>query len=118
MAKKSVGKTVAKKTPARKPAAKKTAVKKAVRKTAPKKTVRKLSKRAIALNELQQIKGIGEKFAVVLYNNRIKSAEDIAKMLKADIERLSVKLKIGGRIRRENWVAQAKKLVRANKKSK
>ena len=71
-----------------------------------------------AIAELCQIKGIGPKFAEILYGNGVKSQQAIAKWLKADIERLSAKLKTGNRIRRENWVGQAKKLVRAKARGK
>jgi predicted flap endonuclease-1-like 5' DNA nuclease len=127
-AKKTVAKKVSAKKPAvRKPTAKKAAPKKAVAKktvakkvSARKPAVRKprVTAKSAAIAELQQIKGIGAKFAEVLYNNGMKSLEMMSKMLKTDIERLSAKLKIGQRIGRENWVGQARKLVRANSKRK
>ena len=117
-------KTVARKTTAKKAAPKKVVRKATVKKAAPKKVVRKatakktvrLSVKAAALLDLCQIKGIGPKYAEALYNNRVKSVAMVAKLTKKDIERLSAKLKIGSRMSRENWVAQAKKLAKASKK--
>ena len=119
--KKAVAKKIIRKAPAKKAVAKKIVRKAPVRKAASKKLLARKPRttaKAAAVTKLCQIKGIGAKMAEVLYNNGVKSQLTMSKMLKADIDRLSAKLKIGNRISRENWVGQAKKLVRASSKRK
>jgi predicted flap endonuclease-1-like 5' DNA nuclease len=60
--------------------------------------------------DLTQIKGIGPKMAEKLYEQGIKNFNQLAEMNKKFAEQLDETLKAQGRILREDWIGQAKKL--------
>jgi class III poly(R)-hydroxyalkanoic acid synthase PhaE subunit len=60
--------------------------------------------------DLTQIKGIGPKMAEKLYEHGIKNFTQLAAMNKQFAEQLDETLKARGRILREDWIGQAKKL--------
>lgn len=87
--------------------------KKVSRKRVAKKTVSKKvqKKKVIAKDDLTKIKGIGPKIKTLLYKNGITRFSQIAAFKKADIKDISDKLgKFGGRIERDEWIQQAKKI--------
>jgi class III poly(R)-hydroxyalkanoic acid synthase PhaE subunit len=61
-------------------------------------------------DDLTEIKGVGPKMAEKLYEQGIKSFNQIAKMNKKFAEQLDETLKAQGRILRDDWIGQAKKL--------
>ncbi|MEM8685789.1 MAG: ATP-binding cassette domain-containing protein [Pseudomonadota bacterium] len=95
----SAGRTAAAKKPAasKKPAARKAPAKKA------------------APDDLQQISGVGPKIAGQLKTMGITTFDQIASWKKAEMESFNEQLKFKGRIEREQWVPQAKKLAKAKK---
>lgn len=60
--------------------------------------------------DLTQIKGVGPKMAEKLYEQGIKNFSQLATMNKAFAEQLDEALKAQGRILRDDWIGQAKKL--------
>ena len=62
-------------------------------------------------DDLTQIKGIGAKRARLLNDHGIHRFAQIAAWTKADIDRLDKALELGGRVKRDGWVAQARKLA-------
>ena len=62
-------------------------------------------------DDLTEIKGIGPKMAEKLYEEGIKNFSQLAKMNKKFAEQLDEALKAQGRILREDWIGQAKKLL-------
>jgi class III poly(R)-hydroxyalkanoic acid synthase PhaE subunit len=60
--------------------------------------------------DLTQIKGIGPKMAEKLYEQGIRNFTQLADMNKKFAEQLDETLKAQGRILREDWIGQAKKL--------
>ncbi len=116
-----------------KAAPKKTETKKAETKAAPKKTETKAApakakgpkaeakapaKKAASAktdkvsDDLTKLTGVGPAFAKKLHAAGIISFEQIAGWKKADIEKYDEELTLGGRIERDDWVAQAKKLAK------
>lgn len=70
--------------------------------------------RARQRDDLKQIAGIGPALEKKLNAEGIVSFGQVAALKKADIERLEqTVIRFAGRITRENWVGQAKKLARA-----
>ena len=62
-------------------------------------------------DDLRRIKGIGPKLVTLLVDNGVTRFADIASWTDADIDRIDAKLgRFKGRIRRDNWVEQAKLL--------
>ena len=61
-------------------------------------------------DDLTEIKGVGPKMAEKLYEQGISSFTQIAKMNKKFAEQLDETLKAQGRILRDDWIGQAKKL--------
>jgi len=63
-------------------------------------------------NELARIKGLGPKLQALLPTLGVTSLAQIAAWTEADIDRIDAQLgTFAGRIRRDNWVAQAKFLA-------
>ena len=67
-------------------------------------------------DDLKKIKGIGIKIENLLNSLGIYTYEQIASWNKKDIEKIDSYLKFPGRIERDQWILQAKKLL--EKKSK
>ncbi len=67
---------------------------------------------AAAAEELAQIKGVGPKLRAQLAAMGITSIAQIAAWTEADIDRIDAQLgRFSGRIRRDNWVEQARLLL-------
>lgn len=64
-------------------------------------------------DDLTMIKGIGPKLKNTLYDLGITSFDEIAAWKAADINRVEEGFKLKGRIKRDEWVKQAKKLKSA-----
>lgn len=62
-------------------------------------------------DDLTEIKGIGPKMAEKLYEQGIKNFAQLAKMNKSFAEQLDDSLKAQGRVLRDDWIGQAKKLL-------
>ncbi len=96
--------------PAAKPAkaeakpAKKAAAKPAAKKATPKATS--------GADDLKQLSGVGPALEKKLNENGVTTFAQIAGWSKADIDDMDGKLSFKGRIEREGWVAQAKKLAK------
>ncbi len=67
-------------------------------------------KAAAKADDLKRISGIGPKLEQVLNGRGIKRFADIAAWSDADIDRIDAELGFDGRIRRDDWVGQAKAL--------
>jgi predicted flap endonuclease-1-like 5' DNA nuclease len=83
--------------PAKKAAAKPAAAKKAA---------------ATGADDLKQLSGVGPALEKKLNENGVTTFAQIAGWSKADIDDMDGKLSFKGRIEREGWVAQAKKLAK------
>ena len=111
----TAAKTAASKAPAKKAAAKKAAPKKvaAKAKAAPKKAP---AKKAVAKSkggdDLKKLSGVGPALEKKLLAAGVTSYAQIAGWKKADIEEFDEKLNFKGRIEREEWVKQAKALLK------
>lgn len=68
-------------------------------------------KAAVKADDLKRISGVGPKLEQVLNGRGIQRFADIAAWSDADIERIDVELGFDGRIRRDDWVSQAKALL-------
>ena len=68
-------------------------------------------KAAEKADDLKRISGVGPKLEQVLNGRGIKRFADIAVWSDADIERIDGELGFEGRIRRDDWVGQAKALL-------
>lgn len=68
-------------------------------------------KAAEKTDDLKRISGIGPKLEQVLNGRGIKRYVDIAAWSDADIERIDAELGFDGRIRRDDWIGQAKALL-------
>lgn len=64
-----------------------------------------------AMDDLQQIKGIGPKIAGILQELGIQRFEQIATWTPDTVEWVNERLKFKGRIEREEWISQARALV-------
>ena len=62
-------------------------------------------------DDLTEIKGVGPKMAEKLYEEGITNFSQLAKMNKKFAEQLDEALKAQGRILRDDWIGQAKKLL-------
>ena len=105
------------KKPARKAAPKKAAPTRAKAKPAPAKPVKKDAspprmKKPAKPDDLKRISGVGPKLEGVLNGLGIYKFEQISIWKKAEREWVDGYLKFKGRIDRDNWVAQAKKLAK------
>lgn len=67
-------------------------------------------KAALKPEDLKRISGIGPKLEQVLNGRGIQRYADIAAWSDADVERVDAELGFDGRIRRDDWVGQAKAL--------
>lgn len=68
-------------------------------------------------DDLTLIDGIGATLQAKLNKLGITSFKQIAELTEQDIERINEQLAFKGRIEREGWVAQARKLVEAGSRS-
>ncbi|WP_305778775.1 5' DNA nuclease [Neorhizobium sp. T25_13] len=106
--------------PVRKPAAKavpakaapKAAPKVSSRQPAPVKPAKAKTAKAPAGGDLKQISGIGPKLAEVLNGLGVTSLAQVAAWNEADIARFDKELGFEGRISRDDWVGQAKALLK------
>ncbi len=108
---------------AAKPAAKKAAPKKAEAKAeapkkaaakkteAPKKTAAKKAPAKAAGDDLKKLSGVGPALEKKLHEAGITTFEQIAAWTEADVAAMDEKLSFKGRIEREGWIEQAKKLA-------
>ncbi|MFQ5563756.1 MAG: 50S ribosomal protein L21 [Parvularculaceae bacterium] len=92
------------KTEAKKPETKKPAAKKA----APK-------EKTGAADDLKQLSGVGPALEKKLHEAGVTTFAQIAAWTKADIAEIDEKFSFQGRIEREDWVAQARKLAKGGK---
>ncbi len=65
-------------------------------------------------NDLKQIKGIGPKLERDLNALGYQRFEQIAKLTDAEVERIEAQIRFKGRISREDWIGQAKLLLRGS----
>ena len=102
--------------PAKKAAPKKEAVKKEAapkaeaKVAAPKKAAPK--KAAAGADDLKQLSGVGPALEKKLHENGVTTFAQIAAWSAADVTAMDEKLSFKGRIEREGWIAQAKKLAK------
>ncbi|WP_246662656.1 hypothetical protein [Rhizobium sp. P44RR-XXIV] len=66
---------------------------------------------AVKADDLKRISGVGPKLEQVLNGRGIQRFADIAAWSDADIVRIDAELGFDGRIRRDDWVGQAKALL-------
>ena len=69
-------------------------------------------KAASGADDLKQLSGVGPALEKKLHENGVTTFAQIAGWSKADIDDMDGKLSFKGRIEREDWVAQAKKLAK------
>lgn len=97
--------------------AKKKTTKKAKKATAdkPKKEAAsaKQSAKASSVDDLTQLSGVGPVLAKKLNAAGVTSLAQVAAFTDEDIQRIDAELNFKGRIERDDWVGQAKKLVKA-----
>ncbi|MDF1833822.1 MAG: hypothetical protein P1U62_02935 [Alteraurantiacibacter sp. bin_em_oilr2.035] len=63
-------------------------------------------------DDLKRIKGVGPKLVAILHDQGVNSFAQIASWSDADIDRIDAELgRFAGRIRRDNWVEQARLLA-------
>ncbi|HEV7306619.1 helix-hairpin-helix domain-containing protein [Ensifer sp.] len=95
--------------------AKRAAAKPVVEKVTAEKVVkaRTLRAKAKAADDLKRISGIGPKLEQVLNAKGISAYADIAGWSEADVARFDDELGFGGRIKRDDWVGQARALKSA-----
>ncbi len=62
-------------------------------------------------DDLSLIKGVGPKFQILLNNEGINTFEQIANWTEEDVKKRDKRIVFRGRVEREKWVEQAKKLV-------
>jgi len=99
--------------PAAKPAAKKAAPKKAEAKAeAPKKAApKKAAAKPAAGDDLKKLSGVGPALEKKLHEAGVTTFAQIAAWTDADVAEIDEKLSFKGRIEREGWIEQAKKLA-------
>ena len=105
-------KAASKSTAAKKPAAKKAPAKKAAAK---KKPPVLYTKKPAQVDDLKLISGVGPKLEKTCNSIGVYQFEQIAAWTKKDIAIVDDKLSFKGRIERDGWVSQAKKLAKAKK---
>ena len=79
---------------------------------APKKAAPKKAAAATGADDLKQLSGVGPALEKKLHENGVTTFAQVAGWTKADIDDMDGKLSFKGRIEREDWVAQAKKLAK------
>ncbi|CCE95490.1 conserved hypothetical protein [Sinorhizobium fredii HH103] len=65
-----------------------------------------------ASDDLKRISGIGPKLVQVLNDRGLRRFADIAGLSEADVARIDAELALSGRILRDDWIGQAKALMR------
>ncbi|WP_181700606.1 polyhydroxyalkanoate depolymerase [Chthonobacter albigriseus] len=65
------------------------------------------------IHDLKRIAGIGPKLEEMLYREGIFLIDQVAELTDAQVDDLDNRLSLRGRIRREDWVGQARKLMMA-----
>ncbi|HXV28859.1 MAG TPA: helix-hairpin-helix domain-containing protein [Sinorhizobium sp.] len=65
-------------------------------------------------DDLKRISGIGPKLEQVLNGKGIRQLADIVALSEADVARLDAEFGLDGRIARDDWVGQAKALMKEN----
>ncbi|WP_275790611.1 NADH:ubiquinone oxidoreductase [Pararhizobium gei] len=75
-------------------------------------TTRTAGSKKPKVDDLKKIGGIGPKLEQVLNGKGVRSYRDIAAWTEADVQRFDGELGFGGRIVRDNWVEQAKVLLK------
>lgn len=112
---KPVAKATAKKAPAKKAPAK-AAAKKAPAKKAAAKTVsdspQMFTSRPSSVDDLKLISGVGPKLEGVLHGLGVYQFAQVAVWKKKDIQWVDDRLQFKGRIERDDWIKQAKKLMK------
>lgn len=101
--------------PAKPVKAKKAAPKKAEAKKAEPKAEKKAAPKAKAAkggDDLSEISGVGPVIVKKLHGEGVTTFAQIAKWTDADVEAIEEKLSFKGRVGREDWIAQAKKLAK------
>lgn len=110
------GKTAAPKKAAEKPTAKKTGKKAATEAPAAKKKAAKKAapagKAEASSDDLNQLSGVGPVLAKKLAKAGVTSLKQVAEWTGEDIARIDEELDFKGRIERDDWVGQAKKLTK------
>ena len=81
----------------------------AARKVKPRRAARKPKKRAVSRDDLKRIVGIGPVLERMLNRSGVRSYKQIASWKDRDIKKFDEKLSFHGRIRRDRWVARAKR---------
>ena len=88
---------------------------KATAKAAPKAAAKAAPKAKKAVDDLKELSGVGPVLEKKLIEAGVTSFAQVAAWKKKDIEEMDEKLSFKGRIEREGWVAQAKKLAKGEK---
>jgi large subunit ribosomal protein L21 len=78
----------------------------------PKKKAPKAAEAASVSDELTQLKGVGPVIAKKLAAAGVTSLQQVVDFTPEDIERIDVELNFKGRIGREDWIGQAKDLLK------
>ena len=81
----------------------------------PKAAAKRAASKSAAPDELTRISGVGPKISGQLKDMGVTTFAQIAAWKKKDIESFNEQLKFKGRIEREQWVPQAKKLAKEKK---
>ncbi len=98
--------------PAAKPAKKAKAEAAPEKEAAPKKAPKKATKSEAATDDLKKLSGVGPALEKKLNAEGVTSFAQIAAWTKADVTDMDGKLSFKGRIEREGWIEQAKKLAK------
>jgi poly(3-hydroxybutyrate) depolymerase len=67
--------------------------------------------KTVAVHDLKKIVGIGPKIEAMLHREGIFLVDQVAELTDAQVEDLEGRLGLRGRIRREDWVGQARRLM-------
>ena len=90
----------------------KPAKEKVTKEAAPKKEAPKKAAAASGSDDLTQLKGVGPVIAKKLATAGITSLQQVADFSHEDVERIDAELNFKGRIDREDWIGQAKELIK------
>lgn len=93
-------------------AVKKKATKKVTKKATPKTASKKVANKPAETDDLSQINGVGPVIVNKLHELGITTFVQIAALKQDEIDSINEKLSFKGRIERDQWVAQAKKLAK------
>ena len=93
-------------------AADKPAKEKVTKEAAPKKEAPKKAAAASGSDDLTQLKGVGPVIAKKLAATGVTSLQQVADFSPEDVERIDAELNFKGRIDREDWIGQAKELIK------